>query len=325
MNITSPSQLIRSLPHFIDELPQEVLIIFALKDAQIHSHQILRPWCDQPDLSHLEPYLQSLCSVDDVATVALACCDDSSSAHDALTYVQNVVDEAGLHMLDLLHVQQSRWRSILCTDPLCCPDTGNAILSNVETDSQLTGPDEGEVGNLDFRLQPLELSDQELAQRDEAFANVPEWPIGSPTDLFDWRDKAVTAVVALLENRATTDWSTVAAVCTALSDIRARDGVLRRLLEHQDAHEVVLTNLQNIFSQAPERYAASVATVFAGAVWLKGNRALARHAIDIALKFDSDYSLARLLDTALIHGVPYGVWVDSLRAVAYDKCLVGAA
>jgi hypothetical protein len=52
---------------------------------------------------------------------------------------------------------------------------------------------------------------------------------------------------------------------------------------------------------------------------------LTRNSLDQALLADPTYSLARLLDVALTHGVPAKVWADSLAAVSPQQCLSGAA
>ena len=80
-----------------------------------------------------------------------------------------------------------------------------------------------------------------------------------------------------------------------------------------------------MYAYAKQDSRAALATILAGTAWLDGDWQTTRHALDVALDEDSEYSLARLLDTALVHDVPHKVWVDSLSAVSYEKCLAGAA
>lgn len=111
----------------------------------------------------------------------------------------------------------------------------------------------------------------------------------------------------------------------ALIQIPIRDGCLRYLFDHQEAREMVALNLEQLLTECVNHERAAVATVLAGCYWLDANMQATRTALDSALEADSTYSLARLLDVALKHGVPATVWADSLAAVSPEQCLTGAA
>ena len=94
-------------------------------------------------------------------------------------------------------------------------------------------------------------------------------------------------------------------VLGGLRDIGFRDDVLRRCTDvHDDALPRVLQELSRL---APPELAAPPYTLLAAAVYLRGNGALAGMALERALAVEPDYSLARLLDEALMRQVPPSV------------------
>lgn len=111
----------------------------------------------------------------------------------------------------------------------------------------------------------------------------------------------------------------------AIIEIPIRDGLLRYLYDNPHARKSVSANIENLLKQDLPQAKAVLATVLAGCYWLDADFAATRTALDQALASDSTYSLARLLDVALTHGVPASVWADSLAAVSPKQCLTGAA
>jgi hypothetical protein len=318
MNITSPKELIHAFHALRGALPSDSLVVVALNNGQIQSDFTLPNWFAKDSGHRIQAHLDSIENDGSVALVVIACLLDLAEAEAALRQVEDLAVKSGIHVLDLLHAFSGRWRSVLCQDDTCCPAMGHPI--EIDTCAVSAAPLDEELV-----LSARDLSENELSLRDLAFGNLPEWPSRDQEDLFEWRDKTVVAVMALLGGSEVEDWELVAQVCSALADIRTRDGVLRRILENKDLRPLVTTNLVRVFRAAPAKYRPAIATVVAGTAWLDGNEELARHSIDVALREDQGYSLARLLDTALVHGVPHRVWVESLTAVGYDKCLAGAA
>ena len=111
----------------------------------------------------------------------------------------------------------------------------------------------------------------------------------------------------------------------ALIKIPIRDGFLRFLYDHQEARNQCARNLDVLLEKCDQKELPAIATIKAGCHWLDEDVELTRNALKIALIADPTYSLARLLDVALVHGVPPKVWADSLAAVSPEQCLTGAA
>jgi hypothetical protein len=114
-------------------------------------------------------------------------------------------------------------------------------------------------------------------------------------------------------------------VIDAIVQIPIRDGVLRYLFDNPEHRANAQQNLNFLLKDCVAHELATVATVLAGCAWLDENYDQTRSALDMALAADSTYSLARLLDVALKHGVPAQVWADSLKAVSPEQCISGAA
>ena len=114
-------------------------------------------------------------------------------------------------------------------------------------------------------------------------------------------------------------------VINQIIQIPIRDGLLRYLYDQPRDRKVATQNLELLLENCVNHERAAVATVLAGSYWLDADMKNTRTALDTALEADSTYSLARLLDVALSHGVPAKVWADSLAAVSPEQCLTGAA
>jgi hypothetical protein len=175
-------------------------------------------------------------------------------------------------------------------------------------------------------LQPPMLTSKQEKQRNtqmstaaKAFAEA----IG--TDAYGARDHLVNEIFARLQSEAELSWQEHAQLSIGLSDIRTRDGLLRMLHDAPELRGQFQSHLIREVTRAQQDFVAPLTTVYAGIAWLEGQSQLTRLAVDHALKTDSSYSLAQLLDIALRHNVPSTVWSSSLAAVSFDACLKGAA
>ena len=327
MNITSPRQLIQAIPEIFHDVEDHSILLATLVDGRVGRVATLST-SPQVDVSQVvSDFLTPHQAGDDTALVAIAYGYTHEEAETSLNCVRNRSDEVGAHVLDLLHVWDGRWRSVLCSDEDCCPRDGLLVTNQPESEAPTGSRDElvDSTFDTEFTLEFTILDSQDNEARGNAFANVALPSAETSADLLKVRNERVQEAVDLLSNQEAFDWDALARTCAVIADIRCRDGVLRQIFEHEDTRADLCRGLSQVLALAPGDHRASVATTLAGALWLDGHRALTRKLIDLALQADETYSLARLLDTALQHGVPHRVWVDSLAAVTYEKCLVGAA
>ena len=326
MNITSPRQLIQAIPELFRDATDQTILLATLVNGQIGCTSALSV-LPEVDSSHAVSDFLAANQSDDTALVAIAYGCTHEQAETSLNYVKLRSDDSGTHVLDLLHVWNGRWRSILCSDEECCPQDGHPLAIEVDSEAHTDSIGEAENAAFDseFSLAFTVLGSEEEQARDAAFSGLTQYPSETAEELLEIRNARVQETVNLLIANEAFDWESLATTCSVISDIRCRDGVLRQIFEQEENRSDVCRGLTQVLALAPEDHRASVATTLAGALWLDGHRALTRKLIDLALEADETYSLARLLDTALQHGVPHRVWVDSLAAVTYEKCLVGAA
>lgn len=110
-----------------------------------------------------------------------------------------------------------------------------------------------------------------------------------------------------------------------LSLTPVRDYSLRYVYDHPEMRENAIKTLGELLPATDDAFQrATLHTIRAGVYWLDENIDETRFEIQKALLSDNTYSLARLFNMALSHGVPASVWTDSLQEVTLDKCLMGA-
>jgi hypothetical protein len=110
-----------------------------------------------------------------------------------------------------------------------------------------------------------------------------------------------------------------------LVSIRIRDGVMHFALENPELRETMIATLSKLAEDSEDTNVKVTAKVIkAGFLWLDNKQDETVTLVNDALKMNSQYSLAQLLDIAIRHNVPSSVWAQSLRAVSLDACLLGA-
>ena len=334
MNIQTPRQLIAAIPHLVGFHPDNSLVLVAFDDDEISSFVRI-------DLPTIEGFafpeiLQKVAgTLDNPHLVAIAyveAAEFEASPKEVTTAVSafsRYCEDRSWPVLDLLLVTDSTWRSLMCTDDTCCPRSGHQLtdaIPTTEVEFVVSGSSPFESREtLAERLAHRELGDQKQEfeksfedVKQQVERNLAKLEMSNIADLVD-------EIMLELSRTSHGDYQYIARCAVGIQNIRVRDGLLRQIYDNPAVRPCVRANLFEIVSLVPPQYVAASATVLAGCAWLDGNGALARIATDSALEADSTYSLARLLDTALSHGIPPRVWSESLAAVSYEDCLAGAA
>lgn len=178
----------------------------------------------------------------------------------------------------------------------------------------------------DLDLQTSTLSAQQVKKRNLQMTRATHaFTEAVVADALATRNDQAIKIFQRLQADADLDWHEHAQLCIGLGDIRTRDGLLRMLHDSPELRGQFQRHLIREVARSQPDFIAPLATVYAGIAWLEGQTELTRMAVDHALKVDSSYSLAQLLDIALRHNVPPTVWSSSLAAVSFDACLKGAA
>ncbi len=238
------------------------------------------------------------------------------------------MDEWGV--LDALLVSGSRWWSLLCDDSECCPPDGQVVevISDPLFGELVALGDSPYVARqiLVDSLQSEDLDYAGQAARQSAYnLRFDELSLALNASQTFVRDEWVTRAFSLMCTDVQLEWDDIAVIAIVIDDIRMRDGLLRRCFDDSASRAATLENLRFALRRVASSHIAGISTVLAGIAWLDGNTLLTQIALDRALEEDPSYSLAHLLQLALTHNVPPSVWSDSLEAVSYDQCLLGAA
>ena len=334
MNIQTPRQLLAAIPHLVGFHPDNSLIMVAFDDDEISS--VVRLDFPEPPETFEFPIIlkRVISTLDNPHLVVVAYLDRpgdeiDNSVKSVTQAINGYCDQHRLPILDLLHVTANTWRSLMCDDESCCPPLGHE-LSNSTPATEVNFVVAGSSPFASRETLAARLSHRNLGDKQEDFnTQFEEIKMRVTEDLEPLETINVSELVDVifleLSKSNHTNFKHVARCAVGLQNIRVRDGLLRQIYDHPEIRSSVRANLIDIVSLVPAAYIAACATVLAGCAWLDGNGALARIATDTALEADSTYSLARLLDTALSHGIPPRVWSESLAAVSYEDCLAGAA
>jgi hypothetical protein len=209
----------------------------------------------------------------------------------------------------VLLVAAGRWRSLVCTDPFCCPPEGHEVQAPEQTAVAASATYAGLVALPDRdslaallapraeaergRLAPALATEQARRER-RALAEGPERGRRSDTRaLFAAARRADAGIAAPSEDEAVR-------FGVALSDLPVRDSlwlaVDDRRLDGRELWRAVAVRL-------PRPYDAAPLFLFGWCSWRAGNGALAGIAAERAIDSDPGYSAADLLLAAVRHGI----------------------
>ena len=125
--LTSPHDLLAAIPFLVGFKPEDSIILISIRDGSVSMAMRV----DFPDslgneevstlISHLErdkaDAVLAIFYLPDAPT-------DSTSIVQALT---SAIEAHGLHLRESIIVSAGRWRSLLCDDKECCPESGSAM------------------------------------------------------------------------------------------------------------------------------------------------------------------------------------------------------
>ena len=334
--VSGPADLVAAIPHILGFHPDESLVLVVLNDDYVET-------IHRCDLSTADGWPQAelrYCSGTDL--VALLYSNDGIGSFQTLLddYLSHY-ETANFNVLDKLLVISNRWKSLLCDDLDCCPAAGREVVSaalrarDFETSGSNINHDVPFV-NRDVLIHSLRaalIPHEDELTRDAELIKVLD-RIKSGTVLAEDADElkarqfrlsVVEEIVSALRTSDELAWNARALIVGGLHDIHIRDCVLKRMLDDDSLRQSSRRHLLQMIPTMNESSVVVLATALAGCVWLDGNGALARIALERALECDPSYSLAILLNRAISFGVPPTVWSDSLIAVSEEECLLGAA
>ena len=306
--LTSPHDLLAAIPFLIGYHPQDSLVLVALKDEAVGMAMRV----DMPVGVSAEGYdlLASHFLRDgaDGAFIVAYVGEGVVDPENVLINTSAALVRAGIDIKESLIVCNNRFRSMICSDPTCCPPEGSVIpdlgSSRIAAEHVIAGhpmPFE----NVDGLVQSIAAvaSSFESVWADEVQAF---WVSSDSEEIQELQRDGATAIIDLVgeyrEGRGAEDRELAARVIGRLSDIQVRDFALgSHTDESADCYWAMWRDLLRI---APRGFVAPIACLFAAMAYERGEGALAHKGLDRGLGDDDQYSLAHLLRRVFTAGWP---------------------
>lgn len=309
VRVGDPSDVASAIPHLLGFQPAESVVAVSLRGRRMRMAFTVR--LDLPTSKEEHDYavrtVAGAMRRDGAAEVLLFVYTETTHAEEGLPFmglVDAMADALSMPVREAFLVSGDRIWNYGCADPQCCPADGRRLDPTTQ-------------GALALSAASTLLGRAVLPDRKTAVGCVQ--PVGGLTAVSmhqaiarvagrfaDSDGVLVRAEVRRLwaelleryrEPPATVTHDEAAAVALGLHFVELRDEVLQEIDDRDDAHERLLLDLVRL-AQPPAD--APVCTVLACAAYLAGNGVVAGAALDRALRTDADYSLAHLLDDALI-------------------------
>jgi hypothetical protein len=318
--VTSPTDLLATVPFLIGYQPSDSIVLMALTDESISMAMRI----DFPD---------SL-TKSEAAGLAARIASERADAVLMVSYIPDLFDGAEqvlevlsaallaheLLLRESIIVVAGRWRSLVCADSSCCPIEGSPLPELTESRVAVE-----EIAN----GKPLPFPD--LATMAESIASFPNdlaliemisriESIDYAGDALPSQREGAAAVTDFIHDFATDgicrDRRLVATLLVRLQDLQVRDYALGVMNDAE--RELHYVAWRWLLRRAPEGYVAAPATLFAVACYERGDGALANLALERARADQPNYTLTNLLSQVFRSGQPPALFRE-LRAELHPK------
>lgn len=315
---TSPADMLDLIPYLLGFRPEESLVAMAINDGVIAPIARIDLTDDPIRLSRsvlaIAPVLRRV-----GAQVMVAIITENLPGADPRQHWRLAGDillasftACGLEVLDLMLVSDSRWWSLFCTDPDCCPAAGNlrasshgevsaAVASAVSSGLAPQPSRAAAVAPLD-RLDEVSISAvrpllEDAERRLQMARDANRLPVVLQRD----RDLLLSEIRRHAEDQnRRLSYQQLARLAVALREHLVRD----KAWEQVDARLVDLEwMLGDMACRLPEPYRAAPLFLWGWQRWRHGDSALAGEAADRALLADPDYPPAHLLVRVISAGL----------------------
>ncbi|MGO4599473.1 DUF4192 domain-containing protein [Terrabacter sp. 2RAF25] len=334
VTLRSPAELLAVIPHLLGFEPQQSIVVLALRGSKIGLTQRM----DLPDTERVDEVARALAghALKDGAEAALIVGYEDAPG-ESLRLIETLsarLQQRDVSVRDRIVVHDGRWRSLDCDRPSCCPPEGNPLPSPAQAApvvAEFIGVGSAPLPDrqtLAAQLEPGPTADAvaELLRRGQD-------AMSTMTDTEARHRLADVWARVLTIGEAPITATEAAVALESLTDVSTRDGItsllipnslgldvlpegiqslIRRIHTVRGAHEdhdadpkagAMKARLIDLCQHATDEHAAPVTTLLATYSWWHGDGALARVAIDRALRCDPTYRLARLLCLMLDEGI----------------------
>ena len=320
LRASGPSEILQVIPYLLGFHPERSVVLVAMRGKTVVvsvRYDLAAP----PELA--EPFCRSASRAGTTSALVVIYDDDIDGhplAHrEYLGALAELLEQYDLDGVDALAVGDGRWWSYRCPNARCCPPEGTpletagalaagavaeglvALPGRADLEAELA-PDEERMADVLAAL--LELGDEE-DDRPDNVVRAEEWA-------------AVRRFVAAARRGVNPTPEQSARVLWALMDISVRDATLGFLTSRPEPK--VEAAWRDLVRVAPPLWRAPVATIYALWCFAAGSGARCNVGIEAALSANPYYSMAKLLDEAVLRGVnPF----EFMTVMAEDAKRVG--
>ena len=318
--LTTPAQMVASLPLWLGYVPTRSLVVSCLHEPRGRVGLTLRFDLPPEDLEQdLVTEVVARVAHQRPSRVLVAVYTEEPDARRQrarAALVEQLCDELqdalpGLAVSEAVLVRGERFWSYLCDDARCCPADGTPVSAgSQDAPVQLLEAEQvlrGQVVLPDREALARSLSGPQLlaaaAARQECEAALRRHRAQRAQDPGAWRERWLgwwgAAAAVLADGEGWLDAREAADLVTSLEDVLLRDAVAA---DHEPAE--LLPLLRELMRMTPEPYDAAVCTLFAWTAYCDGGGAEVTIALERALRTDPTYSLATLLTEVMLGQVP---------------------
>lgn len=321
IKVGSPDGILAVVPHLLGFYPSSSIVVLGIGGPTAQVRLAFRYDLPEPPDASLSDEIAAHASTvlgrQHLATAIVIGYGPGSLVTPVVDRLRVAMRSAGITLHDLLRVEDGKYWSYLCDDPLCCPadgvpfevrthpaamalsDAGLAVLPDRASLARTLAPLPGAVAPMG------RATDRALRRAEELIGEAMSLPGGGDAMrlVTDAGRRAVGAAITVYRGGGEmTDHDQIAWLALTLADLRVRDDAWARMdPEFADAHRRLWTD---VVRHVVARYVPAPAALLAFTAWQSGDGALAGIAIDRALDADPGYSMALLLGEAIQAGLP---------------------
>jgi Domain of unknown function (DUF4192) len=304
--LTSPIDLLATVPFLIGYAPQNSLVIVGLKDDEMSlAMRVDYPEDIDPDqIDSLANHLVREAS--DGALLVAYLPENILDSESLLAPLREAIEMREIKVRECITVSGGKWRSSICKDPECCPPHGSDMPTLAETRVAAEQVAQGKplpFPNLEQMLESIKSeSNEEIKSFLKKIKNI-NYKADGVRVLQREGALAINDLAAeFAEKKMSGDNLLIALVLKRLSDLQVRDYAMG--IVNEENMETMWSMWRYLMKMAPEGYIAPVATLFSAVNYERGDGSMASKALDIAFKDQPNYPLAKLLKRVYAAGWP---------------------
>lgn len=317
VRLRGPADVVQAIPYLIGFRPVDSVVTVALGGPTRQLVMTARVDIDDATVDALSVAWASAAR-NGASAVLIVIHDDAATAGalphaDLASDLRAAAGSAGLDVLDMLCVGVDRFWSYQCNRPACCPPQGRPVERDGVVAAELV------LQGMPLRERREDL-EAEVAWDAERAARVATQvaSLPPPAGSLQARRAAGVALLDQLVRSATIplDDATAAAALDALMDVAVRDTQLHRRSDPEAERAARLWG--DLGRGAPHGFRAAPLTLLAIAAYCRGEGARANVALEAAVADRPEYSMARLLGSAIAGALPPQGIVDAMDEAARD-------